>query len=165
MAKSIDQLTEKKIRTFLKPGLYADGRGLYLQIRHGGAKSWIFRFTRNGRTRDKGLGSLADVSLVLARGKAAQCHALLAQDVDPIDQAKADRQTLPTTKGKVVAPGRTFREAAEIYMDERLKRFRSATHREQWRYTLEAFAYPVLGNMDVAAIETPHILQMLRPIW
>jgi hypothetical protein len=52
MAKSIEQLTEKKIRAIANPGLYADGRGLYLQIRHGGAKSWIFRFTRKGRTRD-----------------------------------------------------------------------------------------------------------------
>ncbi len=146
-------------------GLYADGHGLYLQIRHGGAKSWILRYTRNGRTRDKGLGSLADVSLVLARGKAAQCRALLAQDIDPIEQAKADRQVLPATKRKLVAHARTFREAAETYMDEKLKRFRSATHREQWRYTLETFAYPVLGDMDVAAIDTPHVLQVLRPIW
>ena len=69
MAKSIDQLTEKKIRTLVAPGLYADGKGLYLQIRPGGAKSWILRYTRQGRTRDRGLGALSDVSLVLARGK------------------------------------------------------------------------------------------------
>jgi hypothetical protein len=44
---------------------------LYLQIRPGGARSWIYRFTLNGRTRDMGLGPLANVSLVKARSKAA----------------------------------------------------------------------------------------------
>ena len=140
MAKSIEQLTEKKIRSFVEPGLYPDGRGLYLQIRPGGAKSWIFRFTRNSRTRDKGLGSLADVGLMLARGKAVQARALLAQDIDPIEQAKAERQTLPVTRGRHASPGRPFREAAESYMAEKLKRLRNAVHRAQWRFTLETLA-------------------------
>jgi integrase len=165
MAKSIEQLTEKKIRSFVEPGLYPDGRGLYLQIRHGGAKSWIFRFTRKGRTRDKGLGSLVDVGLMLARSKAAQARALLVQDIDPIQQAKAERQTLPITRDRYLPPGRAFREAAESYMAEKLKRLRNAVHRAQWRFTLETYAYPVIGNMDVAAISTPDILRVLRPIW
>ena len=64
-----------------------------------------------------------------------------------------------------VAPGRIFREAAEEYMDEKLKPLRSDKHRAQWRFTLASYAYPIIGDMDVAAIETPHILQVLRPIW
>ena len=64
-----------------------------------------------------------------------------------------------------VSPGRSFREAAEEYMDEKLKPLRSDKHRAQWRFTLASYAYPIIGDMDVAAIETPHILQVLRPIW
>jgi hypothetical protein len=37
--------------------MYADGEGLYLQVGSGGAKSWIYRFTLNGRERYLGLGS------------------------------------------------------------------------------------------------------------
>src|SRR5437764_9661800 len=37
--------------------------GLYLQIRPR-AQSWIYRFRLNGRSRDMGLGSLADVGLI-----------------------------------------------------------------------------------------------------
>ena len=70
MARLIQQLTEAKIRT-LTVGLHHDGAGLYLQIKPGGARSWIYRFRLNGRTRDMGLGALADVSLVRARDKAS----------------------------------------------------------------------------------------------
>ena len=56
MARLIQQLTEAKIRTLTKIGFHPDGAGLYLQIRSGGARSWIYRFTLNGRVRDQGLG-------------------------------------------------------------------------------------------------------------
>ena len=162
MARLIEQLTEAKIRKICTPGLYADGRGLYLQIRAGG-RSWIFRFTLNGRTRDKGIGALADIGLIAARAKAADCRALLAKGIDPIEQAKAERTAGFVT---VAGPsGPTFRETADKYMDEKLRRLRSEVHRKQWRYTLETFAYPIIGDMPVATVGTSDILTVLRPIW
>jgi Arm DNA-binding domain len=71
MARRTHQLTETKIGALTEVGMYHDGAGLYLQIRPHGAQSWIYRFRLNGRTRDMGLGSLADVGLVRAREKAA----------------------------------------------------------------------------------------------
>jgi hypothetical protein len=91
MARLVDQLTEAKIRTLSRPGLYPDGRGLYLQIRSGGSRSWIYRFTLSGRTRDKGLGSLQDLGLMAARHRAAICRVLLAKGTDPIEHEKAER--------------------------------------------------------------------------
>lgn len=49
-------LTALKIRQNLKPGMYADGLGLYLNVRSGNSKSWIFRYRIRGRLRDMGLG-------------------------------------------------------------------------------------------------------------
>ena len=74
MARLIQQLTEAKIRTLTKIGLHHDGAGLYLQIRPGGARSWIYRCRLNGRTRDQGLGALADVSLVKVLARRTQRH-------------------------------------------------------------------------------------------
>src|SRR5262245_25636969 len=91
MARLVDQLTETKIRTLTTVGFHADGRGLYLQIRPGGRRSWIFRFTLNRRTRDMGLGSLTEVSLVNARAKAADARSLVIKRVDPIDASNAVR--------------------------------------------------------------------------
>jgi hypothetical protein len=47
----INRLDALKARRLNSPGLYADGAGLYLQVSGNGARSWIFRFKRNGRTR------------------------------------------------------------------------------------------------------------------
>ena len=163
MARLVEQLTEAKIRNIRAPGLYADGRGLYLQVRHGGARSWIYRFTLNGRTRDKGIGALAEVGLVAARTKAADCRALQAKGIDPIDHAKAERSAAAVPIAG--AGGPTFREVAEKYMEEKLKRLRSEVHRKQWHYSLETFAYPIIGDIPVVAVETPDILRVLRPIW
>jgi hypothetical protein len=42
-----------------RPGLHADGHGLYLPVGRRGTKSWIYRYRRDGRLRDMGLGSSA----------------------------------------------------------------------------------------------------------
>ena len=165
MARLVDQLTEAKIRTLTRPGLYPDGRGLYLQIRSGGSRSWIYRFTLSGRTRDKGLGSLLDLGLVAARHKAAECRVLLAKGIDPIEHEKAERAAARIIVAPSKKQGLTFQECAEKYMDEKLKRLRSDVHRKQWRYSLETFAYPVIGQKSVADINTQDILGVLRPIW
>jgi hypothetical protein len=151
MARLVEQLTEAKIRNLVKAGLHPDGRGLYLQIRPGGARSWIYRFTLNQRTRDMGLGALADVSLVKARVKATAARALVADGIDPIERAKT-QAAIPVTMQRSRSP--TFEEAAEAYMADRLKRLRSETHRHQWRQTLQDYAYPIIGSIPVADVET-----------
>jgi hypothetical protein len=111
MARLVNQLTEAKIRAITKCGFHADGRGLYLQIRPG-SRSWIFRYTLNKRTRDMGLGPLADVSLTTARAKADEMRVLICKGLDPIEHAKAARKA---DQFEMAAAGPTFEEAAEAY--------------------------------------------------
>ena len=54
----------------MKPGLYGDGGGLYLQVAKSGTKSWIYRFSLHRRAREMGLGPLHIVTLAEAREKA-----------------------------------------------------------------------------------------------
>lgn len=58
MPQLINRLDVLKIKRAQKSGYSADGAGLYLQVSLSGARSWIYRFTLGGRTRDMGLGSL-----------------------------------------------------------------------------------------------------------
>jgi integrase len=162
MARLVQQLTEAKIRKLTKIGLHHDGAGLYLQIRPGGARSWIYRFRLNSRTRDMGLGALADVSLVKAREKASAARTLVADGIDPIEHTRA-QATIPAAPKRHASP--TFEEVAEAYMVDRLKRLRSGVHRHQWRQTLEDYAYPIIGKMPVNEIETNEVLAVLKPIW
>ena len=54
--------------------MHPDGGGLYLQIGGVGTKSWIYRYSLHGKTREMGLGSLLAVGLSDAREKAADCR-------------------------------------------------------------------------------------------
>src|SRR6516165_6545575 len=138
MARLIQQLTEAKIRT-LTVGLHHDGAGLYLQIKPGGARSWIYRFRLNGRTRDMGLGALADVSLVKARDKTSAARVLVDDGIDPIEHNRA-QAVIPAASKRHSSPA--FEEVAEAYMADRLKRLRSEIHRRQWRQSLLDYVYP-----------------------
>jgi integrase len=133
-----------------------------LQIKPGGARSWIYRFRLNGRTRDMGLGALGDVSLVKAREKAGAARALVDDGIDPIEHTRA-QAIIPSAPKRNSSP--TFEEAAESYIADRLKRLRSEVHRHQWRQTLVDYAYPVIGQMSVNEIETNDVLAVLKPIW
>ena len=74
MAHFVGRLTALKVMKVKKPGMYADGAGLYLQVSGDGetsvAKSRIYPFTLRGRSREMGLGSLSIFGLAEARTKA-----------------------------------------------------------------------------------------------
>jgi Arm domain-containing DNA-binding protein len=65
-------------RSRLKPVMHADGGGLYLRVARGGSRQWIFRYRKNGKLADMGLGGVAAVSLGEARTKATEARNMLA---------------------------------------------------------------------------------------
>jgi len=73
-AQNINRLSSRSLASKTKRGRYADGGGLYLQVSDNEAKSWLFRFMLNGKSRQMGLGSLHTVSLVEARDEALLCR-------------------------------------------------------------------------------------------
>src|SRR5215467_248816 len=41
----------------------------------------------------------------------------------------------------------------------------SPRHRREWQVSLARYAYPVLGALPVAAIDTPLVLKVIKPLW
>ena len=76
-------LTARKVET-AKPGRHGDGRGLFLYVKPTGSRSWVLRYQVQGRRRDLGLGAYPDVSLAMARERAAEARRLIANGEDPI---------------------------------------------------------------------------------
>ena len=72
MARKYNQLSPRRVSTVSKRGRYADGGGLYLQVSENGAKSWLFRYMMNNKSRQMGLGSARTFSLPEAREKATE---------------------------------------------------------------------------------------------
>ena len=88
MARKTNQLTARKLTSLTEPGLYGDGGGLYFQVSKWRTKSWVYRFSLNKWRRDMGLGPYPDVTLQVARDKAAECRAMVREGVDPIEDRK-----------------------------------------------------------------------------
>ncbi len=161
MPKKVAGLSARRVETIKVPGLFADGHGLYLQVTATGAKSWIFRYAIRGRRRDMGLGSTSLFSLAEAREKAIEAKKLVVAGVDPIETKQARAAALAVEMAKAV----TFKECAEAYMESMRAGWKNAKHAAQWTSTLETYAYPLLGDLPVAAIDTGLVERVLRPIW
>ena len=135
-----------------KPGKHADGGGLYLVVADSGSRKWVFRFMRDGKAREMGLGAASGGTLADARHKAAEAQRLIADGKDPLSE-RAKRIETPT-----------FEKMAEDVIASLEQGFRNEKHRKQWRSTLQTYAGPLMA-MKVDAIETDDILKILRPIW
>lgn len=166
MARKQTALTAREVATIKKTGRYADGAGLYLQVSpradgEGVTKSWLFRYTFNGKAKQMGLGSLNTVSLAGARQAALDCRKLVQADVDPIAKRKDERAA---SRAAVDLP-ETFRDFAEEYIRLNSDGWKNDKHRAQWRSTLETYAYPVFGTLHVRDVSKAHVLKALEPIW
>jgi integrase len=145
-------------------GWHCDGRGLYLQCGAGADgsiwRSWVFRYSANGRDRYMGLGPLADVTLAEAREKALAARKLRLEGIDPIDARKAQRiaSQLEATKAM------TFGACVNAYLQTHEAAWKNATHRHQWRMTLTAYCKPIT-NLPVKDIDTDLVLKVLTPLW
>ncbi|QQO18604.1 integrase arm-type DNA-binding domain-containing protein [Bradyrhizobium diazoefficiens] len=154
-------LTALKIKQNLKPGMYADGLGLYLKVRAGNSKSWIFRYRTGGRLRDMGLGPFHTVSLAEAREQAEVCRATRLKGLDPLDERHKEQQArvLETTEAI------TFEKCAEAYIAAHRAGWKNGKHADQWKATLQTYVYPVFKDKPVAAIDDALVLKVLQPIW
>lgn len=146
------KLTVAKVKALSKPGMHGDGDGLYLNVKATGAKSWVLRFTADGRRREMGLGGFPDVTLAKARALALLRRVEIAEGRDPIMEKR--RGDVPT-----------FATAARQCHDMNKPRWRNARHTDDWLRSLEAYAFPVMGRTVVDAITRVDVLKCLTPIW
>jgi len=169
MRESHSRLTALKVARLSRPGRYGDGAGLYLRVaeypltngKQARSKNWIFRYERDGRERWMGLGPLNTLSLAEARAQARENRQLLLRNVDPIDARQAARHGARLDAARAI----TFRQCAEAYIKAQRSSWRNAAHAAQWPASLSRFAYPQIGHLPVAAIDTALVLKVLEPIW
>jgi integrase len=168
MPRQAAGLTAIKVRT-APPGRYGDGGGLYLQVRTPEARFWLFRYTPpGGKMREMGLGPASGpsaVSLAAARAKARKLHDGVREGHDPLADRDARAAAERAAAQQALARAKTFREVTTLYIDAHAVVWRNEKHRWQWRQTLEAHAFPHMGDLPVADITTAHVMATLEPIW
>ncbi|CAJ0869778.1 hypothetical protein AMST5_02168 [freshwater sediment metagenome] len=161
--RGIHKLSEKKVATLRKTkGRYADGAGLYLQVMNPPHNaSWLFRYERDGKERWMGLGPLHTFDLKEARERARAIRQQLHDGKDPVEAKREARAAEALEAAQTI----TFAEAAERYFEAHEKKWTNAKSRAQFLSTLKAYAYPIIGALPVAKIDTGLVLRVIEPIW
>ena len=159
MARSINRLTALDVKNEKRPGLHADGGGLYLSTTNGGRR-WIFLYRWDGRRREMGLGGVGDVPLARARQLAAVARQQVAEGLDPLKVRQVEREAAAVTIPHIV----TFGAFSTDYITSVENGWRNEKHRQQWRNSLRDHA-AALAALPVSDINTDHLLAVLQPIW
>lgn len=162
-----DDLTPLEVKN-AKPGRYGDGGGLHLLVKKSGARSWVFRYMIDGKSRDLGLGAAAGrdaISLAKARDLATALRIKVKAGVDPLAERHREAAEAIAAAQAAQIAGITFRHVAEAHIAANEGSWRNSKHRQQWRNTLATYVYPVIGDLPVADIGTAHVLQIVEPIW
>jgi hypothetical protein len=156
-------LTAKRIASakLHQPGRYGDGHGLYLQVIGPTNRSWLLRYARAGRERWLGLGPVHTVSLKDARERARKVRLQLLDGIDPLEAKRAAK----AAKALANANTLTFAQAAQEFFAGHERGWKNAKHAAQFMSTLRTYAFPKIGDLPVAAVETGHVLRVVEPIW
>src|SRR5262245_3612454 len=161
MTRTLNRLSAVKVEKAKDPGMYCDGGGLYLRVAEGGSKQWIFRYVTGGRMHDLGLGAVHTFTLPEAREEARKARQLRYQGIDPIAHRHAQRAASVVAAASTM----TFRQCAEGFIRDNEASWGNAKHRLEWERSLAKYAFPVLGSLPVSAIDTPLVLEVIKPLW
>jgi len=163
MALKSKELSALEVSRLSEAGYHHIGgvAGLVLQVTKSGTRSWLLRVLVGGKRREIGLGGYPDVTLAGAREAARTLREKIKAGIDPV----AERQAARSALAAAVASSITFKQAAEKYIAANEAGWKNAKHSAQWSTTLEAYAYPIIGKIQVSAIETAHVVNILEPIW
>lgn len=165
-ARELSALAVSKLKA---DGRYAVGGadGLYLRV-SGQSRAWVLcialgtRTNRSGkevvRRLNIGLGPYPEVSLAEARDKAYELRRQVRSGIDPLHE-KREAKALAT---KQAARSKTFEQCARAFIEDKKSEWKNEKHTKQWLTTLETYAFPIIGSLSVASIDTDSVLQVLR---
>ena len=157
MARVLNRLTARQVASIKNAGRHADGGGLYLRITLGGARSWVFMVTTEGKRVEIGLGAVSAVTLASARLIATEMREAAALGRNPRDLL--NRATIDENN-----PVPTFGSFAEDYISSVEAGWKNPIHRQQWRNSLRDHAARI-RDVPVNEIDTDMILEVVHPIW
>lgn len=148
----------------LRDGWHADGGNLYFHVR-GESRAWVFRYVGpDGKRKNMGLGPVHSVGLAEARKTATQLREQLKHPTAPTDPL-ATKHAQKLERLNASRRAMTFKGCAEAYINAHRSEWKNEKHIQQWENTLITYAYPILGDLAVEAVDEALVLNVLLPIW
>jgi integrase len=160
MPTNLDYRTALNLK---KHGRYTDSltKGLQLLYKPSETKYWLLRFAFNGKRHELGIGPFPEISPKEARQIAQEARTMIAKGENPLTSKLAQKAQIKALERKKI----TFRDFALTCVADKQSEWSSDKHAAQWTYSLEKFAFPVIGDMALDEIDTDDVLKILTPIW
>lgn len=165
MPKKAKELSALAVSRLKENGKYAVGGvdGLYLRIA-GNSRAWVLcaamgsRINQSGkevvRRLSMGLGPFPEISLAEARESARSLRKKIRDGIDPLQEKR--KAKLTSSKAK------TFEQCALAFIEDKKIEWRNDKHVKQWSSTLTTYAFPLIGQFPINAIDNDAILLVLR---
>lgn len=153
-------LTDIAIRTAKpaeKPTKLTDGGGLYLILNPNGSRWWRLDYRYAGKRKTLSMGIYPVITLKDARNRRDEARKLLASDVDPGENRKAQKLA------RVLSTANSF----EVITREWYAKFSTTwneSHGERIIRRFERDIFPLLGKKPIAEITAPELLATIRRI-
>lgn len=133
-------------------------KGLFLRITPSGAKSYVLRYSQEGRRGEAAIGDARTLTLVAARAKAMDMlNSLTLQRIDPV---QAKQAAIVAERQRKTA---SFASLTEVYSKDAARRKRPKTlEYETW--LLEKHILPKLGQRPYAELRRSEIIAFIEKI-
>jgi integrase len=141
-----------------------DGRGLYLEIAPSGGKWWRFKYRIAGKEKRLSLGvytsarsKTVEIGLEAARNAAENARQKVRDGIDPSQSRKAEKLR------SAHQTGNTFEAVAREWQEKQSVVWVPA-HAARVSRLFERDIFPHIGSRQIAEIEAPELLMLLRRI-
>lgn len=148
----------------LPEGIHCYEKGVYLRVTKTG-RSWLLKFTLNGKRREMGLGAAQGQAISAVLAKAARAKTLIAEGIDPIEVKSEKREALKEkTAPKRSVP--TFSEIASAALDHivSMRAFRGSRTEGSWNRDLRILGER-FGDTPVSEITRDDVAAILSEVW
>jgi integrase len=134
-----------------------DERGLYLEVSPNGGKWWRFKYRFSGKEKRLSLGVYPDVSLKEARDHREEARKLLAKEIDPSENRKAQKSS------RVEIAGNSFEVVAREWFAKHSTHW-AADHANRTFRRLERDVFPWIGEKPITGVTAPQLLSVIQRI-
>lgn len=157
---ALTQLQIKNAKTTGKPSKLSDGGGLFLLVQSPDPKAskfWRLAYRYAGKQKTLALGVYPTISLAVARERREEARKLLANNVDPSDTKKAQKDAIQAKEVN------SFEIVAREWFKGRAPNWKT-NHSSKIIARLDKDIFPWLGACPVNEITAPELLKTIRRI-
>lgn len=154
---ALTELAIKNLKPMATAYRVSDGGSLMLEVSPSGGKLWRWRFRFQGKEQMIAFGKYPVVSLAEARKKRDEARALIKEGKHPSREKKLQKLR------QAYEYNTTFEHVARGWLEHRQPGMHTRTYK-QFHSRLQAYVFPQIGNLPIADITIPDVVQVVEKI-